>query len=250
MIPSGRAETATRERSALLPALLGMLLIVHWAAACGPTLEGTAETAVSPGQAIALPHPSIDGPTSVEAALASRRSRRVFGATPLTLAEAGQLLWAAQGATDQRGQRTAPSAGGLYPLDVYLVAGGVEGLEPAVYGYSPAEHALRLVVEGDRRADLGRAALDQDAVREAPATIVLAAVYERTTGKYGGRGRQYVHMEVGAAAENVYLQAEALALGTVLIGAFHDERVQELLQLRGEQRPLALLPVGHLPAEE
>jgi hypothetical protein len=167
MIPSGRAETATRERSTLLPALLGMLLIVHWAAACGPTLEGTAETAVSLGQAIALPHPSIDGPTSVERALASRRSRRVFGATPLTLAEAGQLLWAAQGATDQRGQRTAPSAGGLYPLDVYLVAGGVEGLEPAVYGYSPAEHALRLVVEGDRRADLGRAALDQDAVREA-----------------------------------------------------------------------------------
>lgn len=193
----------------------------------------------------ALPPPRREGDTSVERALQERRSIREYGPEPLTLSQVGQLLWAAQGISDEQGHRTAPSAGALYPLEVYLVAGNVERLGAGVYHYRPRSHFLNRVLSGDRRRALQPAALDQEAVGDAPAVIVLAALYERTTGKYGDRGIRYVHMEVGAAAENVYLQAVALQLGTVFIGAFYDDQVQEALQLADDKAPLALLPVGH-----
>lgn len=217
---------------------------------CGQPDQNPTTTATRSGERISLPAPAQDSRTSVEAALASRRSCREFQSTPLSLAEIGQLLWAAQGVSDERGRRTAPSAGALYPLEAYLVAAGVEGLERGVYHYSPAEHALARILAGDVRAALSRAALDQEALRDAPATVVLAAVYERTAGKYGERGPRYVHMEVGAAAENLALQAEALSLGMVFIGAFHDEQVRDVLQLPDDQHPLALLPAGRPLAAE
>jgi SagB-type dehydrogenase family enzyme len=195
--------------------------------------------------AIRLPEPRGPGATSVEEALRRRRSLREFRPAPLTLAEAAQLLWAAQGRTAEDGHRTAPSAGALYPLEVFLVAGRVEGIAPGVYRYRPDGHILEPVIEGDRRRALSEAALGQGWLSSAPAALVVAAVNERTARKYGRRAERYVHIEVGAAAQNVALQAVALGLGTVVVGAFDDAAVARVAGLAPEERPLAILPVGH-----
>jgi SagB-type dehydrogenase family enzyme len=162
----------------------------------------------------------------------------------LTLASVGQLLWAAQGVTSSTGERTAPSAGALYPLEIFLAAGTVDGLAAGVYRYSPQDHALRLHLADDRRRELAAAALEQSAVEDASAVLVIAAVYARTARKYGTRAERYVHIEVGHAAQNVYLQAQALGLGTVIIGAFDDEAVGRVLELDPAEASLALMPVG------
>jgi SagB-type dehydrogenase family enzyme len=205
---------------------------------------------------IPLPEPRLEGPVAVEAVLAQRRSVRAYAPDTLSLEDASQLLWAAQGVTwrpggEERGEglRTAPSAGARYPLETYLVAGRVHGLEAGLYRYVPAEHALVAVLPGDLGADLAAAAIGQRALAEAPAVLVVAGVYARTEGRYGGRAQRYVHMEVGAVAQNVALQAVALGLGSVYVGAFRDDAVRELLALPADHAPLALLPVGR-PAVE
>jgi SagB-type dehydrogenase family enzyme len=193
---------------------------------------------------VQLPEPRLGGPVSLEKALQSRRSVRHFKDEPITLAQVSQLLWAAQGITGSGRFRTAPSAGALYPLEIHLVAGKVEGLAAGVYRYVPQGHQLQRTLEGDRRRELSAAALGQSWVRECPAVLVIAAVYERTSAKYLGRGRQYVHIEVGHAAQNVLLQGVALDLGTVMVGAFHDEDVQKAVGLGDGEKPLCLIPVG------
>ncbi|HOB17296.1 MAG TPA: SagB/ThcOx family dehydrogenase [Candidatus Methanoculleus thermohydrogenotrophicum] len=195
-------------------------------------------------ETVTLPEPRYSGSVSVEEALRERRSVRIYAEVPLMLTDVGQVLWAAQGVTDGRGYRTAPSAGALYPLEVYLVAGDVMGLEPGVYHYQPAEHLLIRTGDGDRRATLQAAAVNQTSVGDAPATIVICAVPDRTTVKYGDRGMRYVFMEAGHASENIYLQATAINLGTVTIGAFDDDEVGEILGLPGNTTPLYLMPVG------
>ncbi len=196
------------------------------------------------GSTIALPSPRIESQTSVEAALLARRSVRTYRDTPLTLPEAGQLLWAAQGITDPGGFRTAPSAGALYPLELYLVVKRVDTLSPGIYHYLPTGHQLRLLSEGEVSDRLSDAALRQSSVKDAPAVIVFSAVPERTTARYGERGMQYVFMEAGHAAQNVCLQAVALDLGTVTIGAFDEDEVRTTLNLPEGEIPLYLLPVG------
>lgn len=198
----------------------------------------------SANEEVRLPEPSLEGKLPVERALALRRSVREFASEPLPLSAASQLLWAAQGVTEPGGGRTAPSAGALYPLEVYLVAGAVTGLPPGVYHYEPRRHRLVLTAKGDRRAGVAEAALDQDWVAEAPAILVLAAVQQRTARKYGARAARYVHIEVGHAAQNVYLQALALGLGTTVVGAYRDDPLAGLLELPRQAKPLALLPVG------
>jgi SagB-type dehydrogenase family enzyme len=207
---------------------------------------------------IALPAPRQDGATSVERTLTQRRSVRHLKGESLSLPEISQLVWAAQGVTEpiedapsiwrgsqwMGGLRTAPSAGGLYPLELYLVVGAVDDLEPGVYRYVPLEHALEHVGDGDRRQALAEAALMQSAIIDAPAVFVITAVYERTAVKYGERAERYVHIEVGAAGENTWLQAEALDLGSVFIGAFHDRDVQEVLGLPEDHQPLLIMPIG------
>lgn len=173
-----------------------------------------------------------------------RRSVREYRPEALTLAEVGQLLWAAQGITRQGDYRSAPSAGATYPLEVLLAAGNVDDLDPGSYRYHFREHALAPLLEGDLRKQLAAAALDQSCVKDGAAALVITAIYERTTGKYGQRGRRYVHMEVGYASENIHLQAAALGLGTVAVGAFHDDRIQELLNLSPNEHPLLIMPVG------
>ncbi|UCG85923.1 MAG: SagB/ThcOx family dehydrogenase [Gemmatimonadota bacterium] len=195
-------------------------------------------------EVIRLIDPSTEGAMSVEAALHARRSVREYDDAPLTLNEVSQLMWAAQGITHPDGLRTAPSAGALYPLNLHLVVGRVEGIGPGVYRYRSTGHSLVKVAEGDRRCDLAAAALKQEQIERCAVVIVLSAVYERVVGKYGARGVCYAHMEVGLAAENVHLQVVALGLGTVMVGAFEDETVQDILGMVSNEKPLVLMPVG------
>lgn len=153
-----------------------------------------------------------------------------------------------QGITDSaKKYRAAPSAGATYPLEVYLVAGsnGVNGLEEGVYLYEPDPHQLEKVLTGNRQPSLREAALGQSPVSDAPANIIITAVYERTKRRYGARGERYVHMEAGHVGQNLYLQAEVLGLGMVVIGAFHDNQVKKVLDLPEERDPLYVIPIGH-----
>jgi len=187
-----------------------------------------------------LPNPVSQGKMTLEEALAKRRSVREFRGDPLKDAEIWQLLWAAQGVTDPSGRRTAPSAGNLKSLEMYVLTG--EG----IYQYLPQAHALKLHLSGDLHRELSAAALDQECVRNASAVFVIAAIYGQLAPKYGeDRSRRYAHMEAGHAAQNLLLQAAALDLAAVPAGAFTDDRVKKVLQLPAGQQPLYLIPVGH-----
>ena len=191
-----------------------------------------------------LPAASHSGVKSVEEALFERRSIREYSPEAISLAELAQLLWSAQGVTGAEGVKAAPSAGALYPLEIYAVIAKVERISEGIYKYHSATNSLERFAKGDVRKKLAEAALDQTCVKEAPLVLVIAAVYERITRKYSSRGIRYVHMEVGHAAENVYLQAGALGLGTVIVGAFDDARIQQILDLPELEKPLCFLPVG------
>ncbi len=188
-----------------------------------------------------------EGQKTFTETLSQRASRRNFSSEGLTLEEVGNLLWAAGGSHPDGmsgATRTAPSAGGAYPLEIYLVAGaGTEGLEAGVYRYAYQDHALTAVAEGDRRELLAASALDQTFIAEAPVNIVLVAYYGRTTQRYGDRGVRYVHMDAGYASQNIYLMAEELNLGTVAVGAFDDSSTADVLETDGA--PLKIMPVGH-----
>jgi len=194
--------------------------------------------------AVTLPEPRRDSGVSLERTLAERRTVREFGPAALCLAELAQLAWAAQGVIAPSGRRTAPSAGALYPLEVYILAANVRDLAPGVYRYQPSLHRLAAVAEGDRRGELAEAAWGQRWIAQAPVILVIAAVERRTTGKYGQRGVRYAHMEAGHAAQNALLQAAALDLDAALVGAFTDSEVQAALGLPRDARPLYLVPVG------
>ncbi len=183
---------------------------------------------------------------SLEALLRQRRSVREYTDAPLTREEVMKLLWAGQGITRAWGGRTAPSAGALYPLELYLVAGKVEDMAPGVYKYRPEKNSLTRVKEGDVRASLALASLGQSCVANGAINIVIAAVYRRTEVKYGSRGERYVHIEVGHAAQNICLQATALGLGLVTVGAFDDAEVARILDMPRDETPLYVLPVGRI----
>lgn len=200
-----------------------------------------------------LPAPNTDGEMSVEQALAQRRSRRNFKNEAITAEQLSQILWAAYGITSPRpdapnlrgGLRTTPSAGALFPLEIYVIIGNVAGVSQGVFRYDAAEHKIVRVIEGDVRTALSEAALGQRMIADAPATVAYAAVFERMFPRYGERGIMYTHMEVGHSAQNVYLQAEALGLGTVAVGAFTEESVREILRLPENETPLYLMPFGY-----
>jgi SagB-type dehydrogenase family enzyme len=193
---------------------------------------------------VELPVPRTTGSLTVEEAIRRRRSVREFATHPLRLESLAQLLWAAQGVTSRDGARAAPSAGALYPLEIVVAAGNVASLPPGLYRYHSGRHRLSLESAGDSRQALARAALDQQWIADAGAILVIGAVPGRTTRKYGDRGERYIHMEVGHAAQNLYLQAVALELGTAIVGAFDDEQVKAAARLRADEVALALVPVG------
>jgi SagB-type dehydrogenase family enzyme len=223
-----------------------LMIVILLLPGCSAEVEKTdqsSNTSMLP-QTIKLPEPKVRGEISLEQTLQERRSVRDFSESALTIKEVSQLLWAAQGITSEWGGRTAPSAGGLYPLEVYLIAGYVEGLAAGSYRYNPEGHELTKVRDGDLRERLASASLDQTWVKESAINIIISAVYERTTGKYGERGIRYVHMEAGHSAQNIYLQATALDLGMVTIGAFQDDQVKEITGMMENETPLYVIPVG------
>ena len=194
--------------------------------------------------------PITTGKVSVEEAIARRRSVRHFSRKPLSLGAISQILWAAQGITDEdSGFRAAPSAGALYPLELYLVVrkDGVEGLPEGVYHYEPKGHRLALVKDGDLTSDLEAATWGQEIVKEAAATIVMTGVLSRTAEKYGRRSSQYMFQESGHAAQNAFLQAAALGVCTVVMGAFSEGAVRRAVGAETGERPLYVQPLG-MPA--
>jgi SagB-type dehydrogenase family enzyme len=207
------------------------------------------------GRVVDLPAPQLTGTISVEEALQNRRSVRSYADTSLSLAEVSQLLWSAYGITQpvengpaflRGGLRTAPAAGALYPLEIYLVARKVADLPVGVYWYNSEKHQLVVISEEDRWQALSKAGLTQPHFETAAAAIVYSAVFERNTSKYGERGRErYVCMDLGHSAENVYLQAYALKIGTCALGAFSDLALKKAVGMTREEEPLYIMPVGH-----
>ncbi|KPJ68190.1 MAG: hypothetical protein AMJ43_00695 [Coxiella sp. DG_40] len=189
---------------------------------------------------IQLPKPQINKTSYLDQAIQQRRSVRSFKDKELTLNQISQLLWATQGITDsKRGLRSAPSAGALYPLTIYLVK------KDGVWQYDVNNHSIKLIVSGDLRKKLAQAALGQDAINEAPLNIVITADYKKITPKYHERGIRYTHIETGHAAQNLILEAVAMGLGSVTIGAFYDEQVKSLLRLPGDEVALYIIPIGY-----
>jgi SagB-type dehydrogenase family enzyme len=183
---------------------------------------------------------------SVEAAISKRRSVRRFRAQPLSLAQLSQLLWSAQGITGTGGRRAVPSAGATYPLEIFVVIGahGIESLAAGIYHYQVDNHSLSLHLSGDLRQKLADAALGQNLIASCPVGIVVCALHPRTAYRYGRRGERYVYMEVGHVGQNVSLQAVALGLATVMVGAFEDEEVRKVLKIEEQIKPLYIIPVG------
>jgi SagB-type dehydrogenase family enzyme len=187
----------------------------------------------------ALPAPRTSGAMSLEEAIAARRSGRDFRPEPLPLWLVGQLLWAAQGVTGSSGKRAAPSAGALYPLEVYVV-------EPsAVLHYLPQGHRIERRADVDRRGELQTAAFGQSFVASAPIVIVIAAVFERTRHKYGAVADDLVNREAGHAAENLLLEATAQRLAAVPVGGFDPRAVELAVALPPGCDALYLIPVGY-----
>lgn len=196
---------------------------------------------------IKLPPPSPKVGLSLEAAITRRRSVRHFSSDPISQSQLSQILWAAQGISDSRFKfRTVPSAGACYPLEIFVVCGlnGVEGIAEGIYHYNIASHLLTQHYAGEVRPELARAALNQESIYQASVDVVICALYERTAVRYGDRGERYVHMEVGHVGQNIYLQATALGLATVAIGAFYDGEVSQVLRLDEPLKPLYIMPVG------
>ncbi len=194
---------------------------------------------------IYLPPSESDEPGSLHDILTRRRSARQFSATPITLRDVATLLWSAQGITGTRGRRTAPSAGGLHPLQIQLLAVRVETLDPGLYRYQPEQHALMPVLSGRLERELAAASWGQNFLRNAAAIFIISAIYARTTVKYRERGVRYVQLEAGHATQNLCLMATELGLHSVVTGAFGDDNVQRVLQMPEDEIPLVLLPVGH-----
>jgi SagB-type dehydrogenase family enzyme len=189
---------------------------------------------------IKLPQPALKGNVSLEETLQQRRSIREYTDADVSLSELSQLLWAAQGITSTQGFRTVPSAGALYPLEVYVVNA------TGVYHYIPLNHSLGKIRSADVQESLVKAALNQDAVRQAPLKLVIMGVYERTAAKYGERAERYVNLEAGHAAQNVLLECTSLGLGAVPIGAFDDSIVREVVGAPPDHQPLYIIPIGHV----
>lgn len=233
--------------------LLGVFIVIYVLLLITPITERVESVEyVVEDNVIYLPPPRKLTNITVEEAILLRRSIREYTEDPIRLEHLSMILWGAYGITDPRGFRASPSAGATYPLELYVVIGEkgvvVENgvyLKPGVYRYDVNRHLLILIKEGDFRRELAEAALGQTWVREAPVNIVVFAVFERTTRIYGERGEvRYVPMEVGHLGQNIYLLTTALGYGTVVVGAFYDNSVHEIIGAGGEETPMYIIPIG------
>lgn len=226
----------------IMPSFIAFLLLSFYFLGGATAIKGQK---MNSQPQIKLPSPNLKGKISLEEAIFKRRSIRIFKDEALSLEEVSQLLWSLQGITNSaKGLRTAPSAGATYPLEIYVVAGKIKNLEAGIYRYNPRQHSLILHYKGDVRRALSEASLRQESILQAPVSFVIAAVFSRTEIRYGKRAERYVYMEVGHAAQNLHLQAAALDLGSVPIGAFQDKMAKETLYLPKEEEPLYIIPVG------
>jgi SagB-type dehydrogenase family enzyme len=199
------------------------------------------------GEPMNLPAPALDGDVSLEKAIKERRTVRSFADKPLTVGQLSQILWAAQGITDNRGlKRAAPSGGALYPVDVYVVVGknGVRELAHGGYHYDPLHHSIEKILDTDARDDVAVASLRQMWMSTAPVILVITAEYRRITIKYGERGKRYAMIEVGHICQNIFLQCQALRLCAGIVGAFYDAEVARAVSTRKDHEPLIIMPVG------
>ncbi len=235
--------------------LLGIIGFIVFNSLRGNSFEQTAVLSIDEsqedfnlkeGEMIKLPTVKKDGQMSLEKALTLRRSIRSYSSEALSLSDLSQLLWSAQGITNERGFRTAPSAGATFPLEMFVVVNNVNQLRRGIYQYNPHDNTLEVIHLKDVSSELMRASLSQSMITEAGAVLVFGAIFERTTERYGERGIRYVHNEIGHASQNVHLQAATLNLGTVVIGAYQDDEVEKVLNLDPEIRVLYMMPVGKL----
>lgn len=195
-----------------------------------------------------LPEPRTDGDVSLEKCIKGRRTIRDFIPMELTLKQLSQILWAAQGITEDNGfKRAAPSGGALYPMDIYAVIGkdGVKGLNEGVYHYEPGTHGVSRISDGDRRGSVAKAALSQKWMAKAPVNILITAEYGRICSKYGKRGIRYAMIEAGNVGQNIFLQSGALGLSAGIVGAFHDKDLIEAVNIPKDHQPLLIMPVGY-----
>lgn len=199
------------------------------------------------GKVIKLPTPSFKSSISIEEALLYRRSKRFYKDLPLNTQELSQILWASQGISDPDYKfRTCPSAGALYPLEVYISILKVEGVEPGIYKYIPEKHEITQLYKNHKRDELYEASLKQEWVKWAPVVIIICASFYKTKARYGERGIRYIYIETGHCAQNIYLQCVSLGLGTVAVGAFDDDEISKILNLPKFEFPTYLMPIGKI----
>ena len=196
------------------------------------------------GKTLLLPPPKTRSRFSLERALFVRRSIREYTREPLTLPELSQLLWSCQGITSAEGFRTTPSAGAVFPLEIYAVVSRVEGLPAGVYHYLPGQkkHSIECIKRGSFGKQLFELSTQQDFIHRVAVNLVIATVTSRMEKQYGEAALRFVLMEMGHAAQNVHLQAEALGLGSVAVGYLQEAKVRELLGIQAE--PLYMVSIG------
>jgi SagB-type dehydrogenase family enzyme len=229
------------KRSELLSGLAAAALVTGCASQEPSRLQRLKTPEARNGSPVPLPSPAAVGAVSLEQAIWKRRSMRAFRPDPLPTATIGQLLWAGQGITSPDGKRAAPSAGALYPLELYAVTSG------QVMHYLPDGHRVETRTTSDLRPGLKAAAVGQSTVGAAPVVIVVAAVPSRSTPRYGSQAEPFIQIEVGHAAENILLQAAALGLAAVPVGSLNPAGAAATLALPADQTVLYLIPVGHVP---
>ena len=199
----------------------------------------------SPG--IKLPSP-VDSDMNLETSIRKRKSVRSFSDRGFTLEQLARILLTADGLTQKRSgfhRRSAPSGGALYPLEIYVVVQNVESLKPGLYHFQVRDSSLELMREGDFGNEIHEAANHQDAVGDSPVTLVITSRFDRITQKYADRGYRYAYIEAGAVCQNVYLQATALKMGTVAVGAFNDDATNKLIEVDGvHEAALLIMPIG------
>lgn len=238
-----RNARLTRRQACQLGGLTGLSLAALWTRPVWAKSRDIFNKEVT----MRLPDPMFDGNISVEKAIKHRRTVRSYSNEPITLAHLSQILWAAQGITENRGfKRAAPSGGALYPIDVYAAVGqgGVQNLGEGVYRYDPSNHSLEERAGADAREDVAKAALRQMWAAGAPVILTLTAEYRRITAKYGERGKRYAMIEVGHIGQNIFLQCDALGLSAGIIGAFDDNKVARAIKAKKNHEPLIIMPMG------
>ncbi|MFW9970828.1 MAG: SagB/ThcOx family dehydrogenase [Candidatus Odinarchaeota archaeon] len=187
---------------------------------------------------ITLPKPELKGEKSIEECIYERESIRNFEDKPIEIDKISQILWATQGRKGDK--RTVPSAGATYPLEIYVIL-----KDKGFFNYNVKKHTLEIVYKEDLSYKLAKASLDQYFITEAYMNIIICAEFSRTTWRYGQRGQRYVLIEVGHCAQNIHLEAVALGLGSVPIGAFEDDNVKRVLKLPKNIEPLYIIPIGY-----